>query len=357
MALAFVNIEINRINFDFKEQVRVIFFRLAFVYIFFKFEVVCKMETSLKNLLKKISDLTCLDIKVPSKSQPLVYNYCIIFENKKSKNCFTKVNYKFISYNPDDSVLIEPVNKSSSDVQYETIKGLNQTDTSGMSADYAVLSRVTNQFVQSISENFFINSKDEILSSTTVDQEYDLLCDCYSDKLDGTIIKNNTLTENGGSMQSLVSAPFRRRKILNKSNTDVNNNVETSNLSDSRLEKWLKNLNCSVEESRSMPLLGFDQNNESDDESSMRLKKNSPDDNVFLLRNAVFNYINESLQEILNSVTKLENFRKNVALVVADNEKSSIEDFTQDIFDLFSNTVFHKIVKNVRLEWSNRLRS
>ncbi|RMZ95649.1 sprT-like domain-containing Spartan, partial [Brachionus plicatilis] len=348
MALAFVNVEINKINYDFKEQN----------------EIILKMEKSLKNLLKKISTVTALDIRVPFNTRPFVYNYCLISENTKSNNCLTRTTYKFMSYNPDDSVLIEPVGKSKSDVQYETIKCCHQADNEDMSADYAVLSRVTNHLVQSVSEDVFINSQDDVLSSTIVDHEYDLLGDCYSDKFEQSIIQNSTLIVEGGSVQNLVGAPFRRSRTGSKKpSIDLNNNDESHKLSDAKLNRWMENLNGQSKECRSVPLFGLDQTNESDDEQSrvsrvgFRVGKNNVDENVILLRNAVFSYINESLKDLINSPTKLENFRKNVVLAIEENGNSSIENFVQDMFDLFSNTVFHKIVKNVRLEWSGRLRS
>lgn len=321
------------------------------------------MEKSLKNLLKKISDLTRLDIKVPYKTRPFLYNYSLMSENRKSKKFHAKINYKFISYNLDNSVLIEPANcKPIKDVQYETIKCSNLSDTNDVSSDYAVLFCKSNQFVQSISEGVFSNSKDDILSSTIVDQDYDLLSDCRSEKSDNKIIKTSTLIESGGSMQNLVETPInKRQKTYNskfKSGTDLNNNVESKKMTDSKLETWLKNLNAQTEECKSLPLFCLNQIYESDDNDEDRVgRENSSDENIVLLRNAIFDYINETLKGILGSMEKLEEFRNNFVQIIDKNENKSMEKFTQDVFDLISNNIFHKILNNVRLEWSNRLRS
>lgn len=324
------------------------------------------MEKIFKNLLKKISDLTRIDLNVPYKTRPLLYNYCLMSENKKSKKCFTKTNYKFMSYNLDDSVLIEPViSNLTKDIQYETIKCCHHSDTNDLSSDYAVLFRISNPFVESISEDVFLNSKDDILSSTIVDQEYDLLCDCRSEKSDNLILKTSTIIENGGSVQNLVETPFNKRQKTDnsscKSSTDYNNNVQTRKMTDSKLETWLKNLNAQTEKFRSMALFSIDKvyasDDDDDDVDDEFSRKNGPDENIILLRNKIFDYINETLKGILSSMEKLEEFRTNFVQLIFENENKSMEEFTQDVFDLISNNIFHKILKNVRLEWSNRLRS
>ncbi|CAF0887571.1 unnamed protein product [Brachionus calyciflorus] len=379
MTMAFVNIELNKLNFEFQDQE----------------QIIKKMEKSLRNLLKKISSVTRMDIKIPYDEKPLIYNYCIIVkaQNLNTKTIFAKVNYKFLSYNHDETVIIGTLNSplpeaNEDENSYETLQPSSQESYQNL-YEYKNLSVLSKKLHETIDESLFKN--EDILSSTLADPCYTNLTDYYSvtKHQENSIIKTKTIQIHSDSKVQLVDAPNNKRTNKYSNNIehinrvkseskklDINNNVLIEHLkyeNDLKLEKWINMLNELCLENNNSLSTDHDTSYTSEDEQSeesMCLRDRRPstkmsmhvcqsdiDEKVILLRNALFSYINQELKDIILSPAKLCYFRKIFIQECENNKQSFLEDFVEKIFDFFSNSLFRKILKNVKIEWSSRLRS
>lgn len=339
-------------------------------------EVIKKYSQSLDYLLSRLSKLTLLDLKTPIDRKPIIYKYCLIQEEPslEQRSKMTKTEFKFLSYNCDENVLIG----DSEEEYYERLKfdRDDQQIPTDFSQDYKRLSSLTQQLIDSISEDIFQPSLNSSLNETR--DAYENLADYFSNSnenhVDGTIIENGTISVRESTLINLVETPFRKGcdktelNYVSKSSSnisksrprDFNNNSTCSTISprsDVTLLNWIESLN---EKRVGVSDQGYsDSGDDECSEISNKLRRSDKcvDENVLRLRNTLFSFVNTSLKNLIISPVKLGSFRLNLVQILERNEVNSVEQFVLDVFNYFSETLFYKLLESVKIEWSYRLRS
>lgn len=227
---------------------------------------------------------------------------------------------------------------------------------------------------------------------------------------DGSIIEREPITVGDESIEKLVEAPYKKvaadlskpstrltpmsskKRDANNNNTTTNNalsaekraiNGQLSNVvlftngnNDLSMRKWLSELK-SEETRRSLPTKlsnkEFVEKREKPDEVSYKpslppqpttaatttnFRKETPSSNlVQSMRTRLFTLSNDSLRNIIISPLKLSDLRNLLAITVRSTLNDSVEQFVLESFAFFSTHLFFKLINEVKIEWSYRLKS